>query len=103
MTIQETPKLEDAPPIAFFRRRRVRRFIWLVGLTLIIASAWRWGPDLYTRAARTYWHRRCMGHTLPPDQIVFDSSDGARQRWLGREGWQWEDHLEGPDLRHRYA
>jgi hypothetical protein len=61
------------PPQVQFRRKAIKWTILAGGL----ATAWLCGPSTLRWIEFLYWQNRCMNFSLPPSQIVVDTSSSA--------------------------
>jgi hypothetical protein len=69
---EPTPELLDyAPPVRWWRRRRVAATL-LVSLLLVCGAsvAWRWGPWARDRITFLLAQQRCMNYAAPPNRVV---------------------------------
>lgn len=64
------------PPL-WHRRRRVRRWLLLGTVGLVLLSAWWWFPPLWRNFQALRWERQCMTYAAPADQVVYEKGEAA--------------------------
>jgi hypothetical protein len=67
-------QLDYAPPLAWHRRRGVRR--WVVLGLIALVGVWC-GPGLWHHARVLWWQRYCLNYSAPVGQVVYDDGPGA--------------------------
>ena len=67
-----TAQLDYAPAPPLLRRKRGRRIFLLIVLLLMEYPAYRYGPPAYRRTRLLSLQHRCLTHSPPADQVVYD-------------------------------
>src|SRR5690242_19699568 len=70
------------------RRRRLMRWILTASVLLTLGIiAFKWGSDIRQHVVVYYLQWRCLHHSLPADQLVFDSSPESTQSLSQQRGY----------------
>lgn len=83
-----TPQRVIDPPLEYSPGTlagRWRRTPLIIAMTLCAAFAvWHCGRPLFEHSVLLYWQRRCLNHSLPPGQVVYDDDGPAAAELVAR-------------------